>query len=130
MLLLHESMIVRLSDVLAPKHALVKDKVGIVIKIDLHHQDKQRLDNLPCGYRQFFPEYMAKGVWVKILKYKQSLMKKHLLQHWHSMHGESDIAETDAGSVLFVALVYAEFKIDVSLSGDLEQIVTFPGSVS
>ena len=80
MLLLHESMTVRLSDVLAPKHALVKDKLGIVIKIDLHHHDQQRLDNLPCGYRQFVPEYMAKGVWVKILKYNQSPMKQHLLQ--------------------------------------------------
>jgi hypothetical protein len=68
MLLLHESMTVRLTDVLAPKHALVKDKLGMVLKIDLHHRDKERLDNLPRGFRQFFPEYMAKGVWVKILK--------------------------------------------------------------
>ena len=30
MLLLHESMTVRLTDVLAPKHALVKDKLGMV----------------------------------------------------------------------------------------------------
>ena len=122
MLLLHESMIVRLSDVLAPKHALVKDKLGIVIKIDLHHQDKERLDNLPCGYREFFPEYMAKGVWVKILNYKQSPMKKHLLEHCHSVLDESELDETDVGSVIFVELVHSEFKIDVNLAGESEKV--------
>ena len=122
MLLLHESMTVRLSDVLAPKHALVKDKLGIVIKIDLHHHDQQRLDNLPCGYRQFFPEYMAKGVWVKILKYNQSPMKQHLLQQWHSVDDESEFDETDAGSIIFVELVHSEFKVDVNLSGESEKV--------
>ena len=62
MLLLHESMTVRLSDVLAPKHGLVKDKLAMVLKIDLHHKDQARLSNLPPGFRQFFPEFLAKGV--------------------------------------------------------------------
>jgi hypothetical protein len=72
MLLLHESMTVRLSDVLAPKHGLVKDKLAIVLKIDLHHNDQIRLDKLQPGFRQFFPEYMAKGVWVQVKNYKRS----------------------------------------------------------
>ena len=122
MLLLHESMVVRLTDVLAPKHALVKDKLGMVLKIDLHHRDKERLDNLPHGFRQFFPEYMAKGVWVKILKYNQSPMKEHLVQHWQRMGTESDCDESDAGSIIFVELVHAEFKVDLNLAGDSEKI--------
>ncbi len=77
MLLLHESMTVRLSDVLAPKHGLVKDKLAMVLKIDLHQNDLVRLNNLPQGFRPFFPEFMAKGVWVKVFNYKRSPMKKH-----------------------------------------------------
>ena len=122
MLLLHESMVVRLTDVLAPKHALVKDKLGMVLKIDLHHRDKERLDNLPHGFRQFFPEYMAKGVWVKILKYNQSPMKEHLVQHWQRTGAESDCDDSDAGSIIFVELVHAEFKVDLNLAGDSEKI--------
>ena len=122
MLLLHESMIVRLSDVLAPKHALVKDKIGVVIKIDLHYEDQKRLDNLPRGFRQFCPVYMAKGVWVKILKYTQSPMKQHLLSHWRQKGDATDTDEADAGSVIFVELVHSEFKVDVDLAGESEKI--------
>ena len=70
MLVLHESMVVRLTDVLAPKHGLVKEKLAVVVKINLHHADQERLNRVPAGFRQFFPEFMAKGVWVKLLKYK------------------------------------------------------------
>ena len=123
MLLLHESMIVRLSDVLAPKHALVKDKIGMVVKIDLHHQDQERLNNLPCGFRQFCPEYMAKGVWVKIMKYNQSPMKQHLIDAWHHKGEETtEFDETEAGSIIFVELVHAEFKVDVDLAGETEKV--------
>ena len=43
MLLVHENMIVRLSDVLAPHLGLVKDKMAMVVKVDLHHEDQERL---------------------------------------------------------------------------------------
>ena len=66
MLPLHESMVVRLSDVLAPHLGRVKDKAARVAKCDLHHKDE--LKNLPAGFRQFAPEYMVKGVWVELLK--------------------------------------------------------------
>ena len=42
MLLVHENMIVRLSDVLAPHLGLVKDKMAMVAKVDLHHEDEGR----------------------------------------------------------------------------------------
>jgi hypothetical protein len=122
MLLLHESMIVRLTDVLSPKHGLVKDKLAMVLKIDLHQEDQFRLDNLPPGFRQFFPEYMAKGIWVKILKYSKSPMKAHLVQKWQNLDGRSDDDAADAGGVLFIELVHSVFKIDVKLDDDTEKI--------
>ena len=40
---MHENMIVRLSDVLAPHLGLVKDKMAMVVKVDLRHEDQERL---------------------------------------------------------------------------------------
>ena len=68
MLLVHENMIVRLSDVLAPHLGLVKDKMAMVVKVDLHHEDQERLRHRETGFCHFVPEYMAKGIWVKLLK--------------------------------------------------------------
>ena len=70
MLLVHENMIVRLSDVLAPHLGLVKDKMAMVVKVDLHHEDEERLRHREAGFCHFVPEYMAKGIWVKLLKRK------------------------------------------------------------
>ena len=39
MLLVYENMLVRLADVLAPYLGLVKDKLAVVVKVDLHHED-------------------------------------------------------------------------------------------
>ena len=126
MLLLHESMTVRLSDVLAPKHGLVKDKLAIVLKIDLHQNDQVRLKNLPPGFRQFFPEFMAKGVWVKVFNYKRSPMKQHLLQEWElkgsQTHACLEANDADSDSVIFIELVHANFKVDIDLTGDSEKI--------
>ena len=38
---LHENMVVRLANVLAPHLGLVKDKLAVVVKVDLHHADQQ-----------------------------------------------------------------------------------------
>jgi hypothetical protein len=122
MLVLHESMVVRLTDVLAPKHGLVKEKLAVVLKIDLHQIDQERFNNLPAGFRQFFPEYMAKGVWVKLLKYNASPMKQHLMQEWHNQGHAGDEDGDDAGSVLFIELMHANFKIDMDVAGHTEQI--------
>ena len=59
-LLVHIGMIVRLSDVMAPRLGLVKDKLGKVLSVVLHERDQIRLNNLPAGYRLFVPEFMAK----------------------------------------------------------------------
>ena len=72
MLLVHENMVVRLADVLAPNLGLVKDKLAVVVKVDLHHEDQKRLDRREPGFCHFFPDYMAKGIWVKLLKGKNS----------------------------------------------------------
>jgi hypothetical protein len=122
MLLLHESMTVRLSDVLAPKHGLVKDKLAIVLKIDLHHNDQIRLDKLQPGFRQFFPEYMAKGVWVQVKNYKRSPMKQHLLQEWDMKSAATVSDDADSDSIIFIELVHSNFKVDIDLSGESEKI--------
>ena len=82
MLLVHENMIVRLSDVLAPHLGLVKDKMAMVVKVDLHHEDQERLRHRESGFCHFVPEYMAKGIWVKLLKGKSSPMEEALLETW------------------------------------------------
>ena len=43
-------MIVRLSDVLAPHLGLVKDKMAMVVKVDLHHEDQERLRHREAGF--------------------------------------------------------------------------------
>ena len=47
--LVHISMIVRLSDVMAPRLGLVKDKLGKVLSVVLHEHDQMRLNGLPVG---------------------------------------------------------------------------------
>ena len=97
MLLVHENMIVRLSDVLAPHLGLVKDKMAMVVKVDLHHEDQERLRHRETGFCHFVPEYMAKGIWVKLLKGKSSPMEDALLETWEgqfenaSDHTDDDI---------------------------------------
>jgi len=51
MLLVHENMIVRLSDVLAPHLGLVKDKMAMVVKVDLHHEDQELSAERSVGIR-------------------------------------------------------------------------------
>ena len=88
MLLVHENMVVRLADVLAPHLGLVKDKLAVVVKVDLHHEDQKRLDRREPGFCHFFPDYMAKGIWVKLLKGKNSPMEDALLQTWEEKFSE------------------------------------------
>ena len=57
-LLVHENMIARLSDVLAPHLGLVKDKLAMVVKVDPHHEDQERLRRREAGFCHFVPEYM------------------------------------------------------------------------
>ena len=70
----------RLADVLAPHLGLVKDKLAVVVKMDLYHEDQKYLDRRKPGFCHFFPDYMAKGIWVKLLKGKNSPMEDALLQ--------------------------------------------------
>ena len=61
-LLVHIGMIVRLSDVMAPRLGLVKDKLGKVLSVVLRECDQMRLNDLPAGYCLFVPKFMAKGI--------------------------------------------------------------------
>ena len=115
-LLIHEGMHIRLSDVLAPGQGLVKDKLGKVLKVELDERDQRRLDESPRGYRLFVPEYMAKGVWVQVRNYKRSPWQEHMLP---------DAQRAGAGgaeSVVFVELSSANFKCEINFDGRREKV--------
>ena len=124
MLLLHDAMVVRLSDVIAPECGLVKDKLAKVIRVVLHERDQARLDNLPSGYREFFPEFLATGVWVELLKYTDSPIAEDIMSDWDWPAGEEEeaeqrkAAEMMANSMIFIELFHAEFKRDVPIDGE------------
>ena len=122
MLLVHENMIVRLSDVLAPHLGLVKDKLAMVVKVDLHHEDQERLRHREPGFCHFVPEYMAKGIWVKLLKGKSSPMEDALLKTWEEQFENVFDHADDAKKLFFVELTHAEFKIDLKIGDDNEKI--------
>ena len=121
MLLVHENMIVRLSDVLAPHLGLVKDKMGMVVKVDLHHEDQERLRHREPGFCHFVPEYMAKGFWVKLLKGKSSPMEDALLKTWEEQFENVADHADDAKTLFFVELMHAELKIDLKIGEDNEK---------
>ena len=50
MLLVHENIIVCLSDVFAPHLGLVKDKMAMVVKVDLYYEDQERLRHREPGF--------------------------------------------------------------------------------
>ena len=122
MLLLHENMVVCLADVLAPHLGLVKDKLAVVVKVDLHHADQRRLANLEPGFRQFFPESMARGIWVKLLKGQNSPMEETLLQKWEEEFSNVTEHAADAKTLFFMELVHADFKIDLKIGDETEKI--------
>jgi hypothetical protein len=100
----------------------VKDKLAVVVKVDLHHADQQPLANLKPGFRQFFPEFMAKGIWVKLLKGQNSPMEEALLQRWQEELADAKEHAADAKPLFFVELVHAEFKIDLKVGDETEKI--------
>ena len=94
----------------------------MVVKVDLHHADQRRLANLEPGFRQFFPEFMAKGVWVKLLKGQNSPMEEALLQKWEEDFDNVTEHAAGAKTLFFVELVHAEFKIDLKIENETEKI--------
>ncbi len=78
LLLLHEAMIVRLGDVLAPHCGLVKDKLAKVVQVVLREHDRKRLENSPPGFQRFTPQYHAMGIWVQLSSYTTSPLSEHI----------------------------------------------------
>ena len=78
MLLIHEQMVVRLTDVLSSELGLVKDKLGRVVSVELHGADKKRLANLPPGYTHFFPDFMVTGIWAEVQNFNGAPLAEHL----------------------------------------------------
>ena len=124
-MLLHVSMIVRLSDVLAPGLGLVKDRLGKVLEVVLCESDQKRLDSLPTGYCHFVPKFMAKGIWVQLQTYKHSPLSAHIMLDAElEDNGEETVEhkadKSMADSVVFIELINANFKCDINIDGALE----------
>ena len=126
-LLVHIGMIVRLSNVMAPKLGLVKDKLGKVLKVELHEHDQMRFNTLPAGYHLFVPQFMAKGIWVQLQNYKRSPLSAHIMPDAeHQRHGENTTANTAAqvmaDAAVFIELHHANFKCAVNIEGTQETV--------
>ena len=123
MLLAHENMNVCLPDVLAPHLGLAKDKMAMVVKVDLHqHEDHERLQPPEPDFCHFVPEYMAKGIWVKLLKEKSSPMEDALLETWEEKFENVADHAGDAKTLFFVELIHADFKTDLKIGEENEKI--------
>ena len=70
----------------------------------------------------FVPEYMAKGIWVKLLKGKFLPMEDALLKTWEERSENVAGHADDAKTLFFVELMHAEFKIDLKIGKDNEKI--------
>ena len=119
MLLIHEGMKVRLSDVLDNTSGLVKDLVGTVVSIKLHSDDARRLHNLPSGYQFFVPEFIPEGIWVEFPNYKKSPLLPYIEEDIRrKSHGDDD-QEKDllkkAKSMVFVEIANSTFNIDIRI---------------
>ena len=120
-------MIVRLSDVMAPRLGLVKGKLGKVLSVVLHEHDQMRLNDLPTGYHLFVPKRMAKGMWVQLHNYKRSSLSAHIMPDAEHQRRGEDTAEdnTDmlmADSAVFIELHNTTFKCDVTINGTDETV--------
>ena len=126
-LLVHIGMIVRLSDVMAPRLGLVKDKLGKVLSVVLHERDQTRLNDLPAGYRLIVPKCMAKGMWVQLQNYKRSPLSAHIMPDAeHQRRGEETAEDKadqlTADSAVFIELHNASFKCNVHIKGTHETV--------
>ena len=115
-------MIVRLSDVMAPRLGLAKDKLGKVLSVVLHERDQMRLNDLPAGYHLFVPTFMAKGSWVQLQNYKHSPLSAHIMPDAEHQRRGEETAEDKADqlmadSAVFVGLHNASFKCGVNING-------------
>ena len=110
-LLVHIGMIVRLSDVMAPRLGLVKDKLGKVLRVVLHAHDQMRLNDLPAGYRLCVPTFMAKGIWVQLQNYKRSPLSAHIMPDAEHQHRGEETAEDKADQLMADSAVLIELSL-------------------
>ena len=93
----------------------------------LRESDQKRLNNLPTGYCQFVPEFMAKGIWVQLQKYNRSPLSAHItLDAELDDNGEETVEhkadKSMADSVVFIELQSANFKCDINIDGAHETV--------
>ena len=61
-------------------------------------------------------------IWVQVLDHTRCPLKQELLEHW-TIHSEADAAmAADAGSMLFVEIAHSEFKIELTINSEIENI--------
>ena len=97
----------------------------MVVKVDLRHEDQERLRHREADVCYFVPEYMAKGIWVKLFKGKFLPMEDALLETWEGQFENVADHTDDAKTLFFVELMYADFKIDLKIGEENEKIKVF-----
>ena len=126
-LLVHIGMSVRLSDVMAPKLGLVKDKLGKVLSVVLDERDQTRLNELSAGYQLFVPTFMAKGIWVQVKNYKRAPLSAHIMPDDEAEDKAEETEEDKANQAMaeaavFIELQHATFKAEVNINKTQETV--------
>ena len=71
---------------------------------------------------------MAKGIWVQVLKYKDSPLSADIMSDWPQPANEGAQTEEEtsdksmARSMIFIELLNAEFKCDINIDGQQESV--------
>ena len=86
------------------------------MKVDLH------LGMSGIWFLSFFPDYMVKGIWVKLLKGKNLPMEDAVLEMREEKFENVADHAADAKTLFFVELVQAEFKTDLKVGEETEKI--------
>ena len=97
MLALHVGMRIRLLDALDESKTLVKDAEGVVVRIEPHADDQQKMeDALRMGAGMVYLEKLPKGVWARMDKYAGAPFTK-LLQD-----NDSTLLSADTRNLVFI----------------------------
>ena len=94
----------------------------MVVKVDLHDEDQERLRHREAGVCDVVRQYMAKRIWVTFSKRKSSPMEDALLETWEGQFENVADYTDDAKPLFVVELMHADFKIVLKIGEEKEKI--------
>ena len=85
----------------------------------MHNKDKERLRNLPPGYKFFVPEYIPKGIWLEVFKCNAMPLSPHVTREVEKRVFSDEVTKQKelrkASSVIYMEIAAAQFNIDVKV---------------